>query len=292
MLLLAGAGSTDCEVCMKDDYTTQQAARPRLAGSDAALASVFLLIFFLLAPSSRSCVTNVVPFAITTNQLNGVTFGNVIEINDTGVGSGGYGKINLRNYPNVAAWLADMVNLGCTCLVCEEAYSVIAGNAQVAQAFNAMAGGTFAMPVINEFDAGGTKPLVIVGFIRVREVSSSGTGGNWVAFLELLSIPPPVDLTADSDGDGQGDYAEFLAGTNPTNSASFFGVTGIAAEGHNLRISWMTGPGKTNVLLRGESVSSLTAIGTITTASSVTNFLDAGAATNAPIQFYRLKVAP
>ena len=57
--------------------------------------------------------------------------------------------------------------------------------------------------------------------------------------------------TADPDNDGMSNWAEFLAGTNPTNSASVLRVTAIAPEGNDLRITWTMGSGKTNVLQRG-----------------------------------------
>ena len=42
-----------------------------------------------------------------------------------------------------------------------------------------------------------------------------------------------VNATSDHDGDGSSDYAEFVAGTNPTNPASCFAVTGMPGSGAN-----------------------------------------------------------
>ncbi len=77
----------------------------------------------------------------------------------------------------------------------------------------------------------------------------------------------PSDAGSDPDGDGQGNLAEFLAGTDPTNSASFFGITAIAREGDDVRVTWMTAAGKTNAL-------------------------DVGAATNTPASFCRVRLVP
>jgi len=101
--------------------------------------------------------------------------------------------------------------------------------------------------------------------------------------------------TADPDHDGMSNWAEFLAGTNPTNSASALRITAVAQEGHNLRITWTMGSGKTNVLQRADTLggaSNFTDAVSILTVGSVTNYLDVGAATNAPARYYRVRLGP
>ena len=107
-------------------------------------------------------------------------------------------------------------------------------------------------------------------------------------------------LNADTDGDGQSDLAELQAGTDPTNSASVFRVTGAAREGDDMRISWMAGNGRTNALQVTAggtggtyNTNSLADIFIVTNAvGGVTNYLDVGAATNAPSRFYRVRLVP
>lgn len=188
-----------------------------------------------------------------------------------------------------ALLFANAPALGCGCQVCAGTIPVITGNAQVANAFNAMSG-VFIMPVVNSFSVSAQ----IVGFVFVKLISSAGTGSHWTATLQLLTAPLPVnELTADSDGDGMSDFHEYHAGTSPTNSASLFGVTGLASEGGDLRIRWTTAPGRTNALLRSDNPSAnFTSIAVITTSTVVTNYLDLGTATNSAAQFYRVRLVP
>lgn len=104
---------------------------------------------------------------------------------------------------------------------------------------------------------------------------------------------------ADPDGDGQNNMAEFLAGTDPTDSASAFRITSIAVEGDDFRISWMTGIGKTNALQvtsggagSGYSNDFIDLYAVTNTADANTNYLDIGAATNFPTRFYRVRLVP
>jgi hypothetical protein len=88
---------------------------------------------------------------------------------------------------------------------------------------------------------------------------------------------------------------EYLTGTIPTNSASYFHITSILRTNNNLRVSWMTGIGRTNALqvAAGSSGSYSTNnfidIFTVTnTIGTTTNYLDVGGATNKPSRYYRV----
>jgi len=91
---------------------------------------------------------------------------------------------------------------------------------------------------------------------------------------------------------------EFLAGTDPTDSASAFRISNISPEGDDLRITWMTGSGKTNALQStsgedGYSTNTFTDIFIVTnTVGSTTNYLDLGAVTSAPARYYRIRLVP
>jgi DNA/RNA endonuclease G (NUC1) len=54
--------------------------------------------------------------------------------------------------------------------------------------------------------------------------------------------------TADPDGDGQNNMAEFLSGTNPTNNASCLHVISVAALGSDMLITWATAGRHTNIV--------------------------------------------
>jgi T5SS/PEP-CTERM-associated repeat protein len=106
----------------------------------------------------------------------------------------------------------------------------------------------------------------------------------------------PADANLDSDGDGLTNLQEFIAGTDADDSASALRITGIAAEGNDIRVTWQTGPGKTNALERtagaaGSYSNNFAAIFTVTnTVGTTTNYLHVGAATNVPAFYYRVRL--
>ena len=105
------------------------------------------------------------------------------------------------------------------------------------------------------------------------------------------------DANMDSDGDGMSNLQEFLAGTDPTNSASAFRIIGIAQEGDDIRITWTTAGGRTNVVqtavdFSGNYSNISPNIVVSGSGDATTNYLDAGAATNAPTRFYRIRLVP
>ena len=103
----------------------------------------------------------------------------------------------------------------------------------------------------------------------------------------------------DPDGDGMSNLQEYLAGTDPTNSASAFRITGVINTGTDVFITWTMGGGKTNALqvtagdASGGFTNTFADLFIVTnTVGSVTNYLDIGAATNAPSRFYRVRLVP
>jgi aryl-phospho-beta-D-glucosidase BglC (GH1 family) len=111
---------------------------------------------------------------------------------------------------------------------------------------------------------------------------------------------PAAAANVDADGDGFTNLQKFLAGTDPTNPAAAFRITSIVGNGADVLISWMTGFRKTNALqvTAGDgsgdyNTSNFADIFTVTnTTGSVTNYLDSGAITNAPVLYYRVRVVP
>ncbi len=106
-----------------------------------------------------------------------------------------------------------------------------------------------------------------------------------------------ADASADNDGDGFSSLQEFQSGTDPTNSASAFRILSVVPTNDNLLISWAAGGGRTNVVQAAADLTVsytnlsqnivLTGSGDVTT-----NYPDAGAATNAPVRFYRIRLVP
>jgi len=110
----------------------------------------------------------------------------------------------------------------------------------------------------------------------------------------------PADAGSDFDGDGFTNLQEFQAGTDPNNSASSFRITSVVSTGSNVLVTWMTGIGKTNALQwtagagdGGYATNSFADIFIVTnTVGTTTNYLDAGAATNSPARYYRVRLVP
>jgi len=103
--------------------------------------------------------------------------------------------------------------------------------------------------------------------------------------------------TCDPDGDGMSNLQEFLAGTNPTNSASAFRVISILQSGLDIRVTWSAGSGRTNALQwasnpGGTYSNASPNIVTVGNGDTVTNFLDVGGATNLPGRYYRVRLVP
>jgi aryl-phospho-beta-D-glucosidase BglC (GH1 family) len=93
---------------------------------------------------------------------------------------------------------------------------------------------------------------------------------------------PMAAPDVDADGDGQSNWEEFLAGTDPTNGASYLHITSVTPQGNAVAVAWMCGGGTTNVLQASSTVT-----GTYSNVSSnmiivgsgvtTTNYLDTGA---------------
>ena len=99
--------------------------------------------------------------------------------------------------------------------------------------------------------------------------------------------------TADPDGDGMNNLAEYIAGTNPTNAASVFKLLSPTNSSSGAAVRWLSVAGKSyQVFSRTNLVSgSWQSNGTAVTATGTnTQYLDASG-TNG-VRFYRVQVLP
>jgi rhamnogalacturonan endolyase len=113
---------------------------------------------------------------------------------------------------------------------------------------------------------------------------------------------PQAAATTDPDGDGMSNTNEFLAGTNPTNSASALRIVDVTQESDDVRIIWTTAGGRTNAAQvttgdvdGGYSTNFVDLSGLIIIPGSgdaTTNYVDVGGATNVPALYYRIHLAP
>jgi fibronectin-binding autotransporter adhesin len=107
---------------------------------------------------------------------------------------------------------------------------------------------------------------------------------------------------ADPDGDGMSNLAEFLAGTDPTNSLSGLKIISLAQQGNDLVITWTTAGGRTNQVQAtagdangGFMTNFVDVSGPIIIPSAgdmTTNYVETGGATNAPARYYRVRLVP
>ncbi len=112
-----------------------------------------------------------------------------------------------------------------------------------------------------------------------------------------------VNLTnpnADTDGDGISDLAECLIGSDPLDSASGLRVLNIQRLGTDLKLTWLTVGGSTNVvqlanpIISGNYTNSYISLATLFVPGSgtvTTNWVDVGGATNAPSRYYRIQLS-
>jgi hypothetical protein len=118
---------------------------------------------------------------------------------------------------------------------------------------------------------------------------------SWLEQYFGCTNNPDAAPDAAPSGDGQDNYTKFLAGMNPTNSASYFHILSAAPEGNDMQVSWMCGGGRTNVLQTTTNLGGIWSdvspdIVLAGDGDSVTNYLDVGAITNASARFYRVQL--
>jgi hypothetical protein len=129
----------------------------------------------------------------------------------------------------------------------------------------------------------------------LADTDGNGLPDGWE--YKYFGVPTGSDPNADPDGDGLSNLQEYLAGSNPQDGNSVFRITEIQPVGNNIRITWKAGGGRTNIV---QSAPSLTGMYSNMSSNIIlpgsgdttTNYLDAGAATNAPVRFYKIRLVP
>ena len=111
-----------------------------------------------------------------------------------------------------------------------------------------------------------------------------------------------ADANADPDGDGQNNLAEFLSGTDPTNSLSALRIVSAVQQSNDVVLTWTTAGGSTNAVQAtgssgtGDYATNFTDLsGPIIILGSgdvTTNYMDVGGATNGPSHYYRVRLVP
>ncbi len=142
---------------------------------------------------------------------------------------------------------------------------------------------------------GGT--LLIGNLVLDPNLDADGDGmpNGWEQSYGLDPLTPTAG--DDPDGDGLSNAQEFSLGTDPNDSSSPYRITGIAQEGADIRVTWMTVGGKTNFVqttseLGAPFADSSPQLIIAGSGMATTNYLDAGATTNTPSRFYRIRLVP
>ncbi len=90
----------------------------------------------------------------------------------------------------------------------------------------------------------GENTLTFTGNYSFLDINRNDMSDSWERYYFDIATPNRTQDT-DSDGDGMSDYAEFIAGTNPTNAASklvFLAVTPLANR--RVQLDWAAIPGR------------------------------------------------
>jgi hypothetical protein len=132
--------------------------------------------------------------------------------------------------------------------------------------------------------------------------SSATPFQNWQTLFFGCTNCPQADAAADPDGDGMNNQAEFLAGSDPTNSVSALRIISALPQNNDVVVTWRTAGGHTNAVQAsagdghgGYSTNFSDVSGLIVLpgpGEMVTNYLDTGGATNVPARFYRIRLVP
>jgi pectate lyase len=151
----------------------------------------------------------------------------------------------------------------------------------------------FSVPYLYTPDDTGGLPGIVTNNAGAGQLGPGTTFEQWQLLYFGCTTCPQAAATADPDGDRFTNLQEFQAGTDPTDSASLFRISSIALVADDIRITWMSGPGKTNAIERTDSLpNSFAVLTNVVTTATTTDYLDVGAITNAPAFFYRIRLVP
>lgn len=170
----------------------------------------------------------------------------------------------------------------------------VPANAVSGQAYTvtfARAGGALNINTPYSFE---TKRAVVTVSVPAAPVTDI-TSDEWKAYFFGSLTAPEATPDNDNDHDGVPNWAEYIAGTDPTDINSnlrFDSTTPQSANGQRqLTLSWLSAPGKTYEILGGSTPAGATGalLGTALGDGTVKQFTDFNPGST---RFYRLRVQP
>ena len=90
--------------------------------------------------------------------------------------------------------------------------------------------------------SGTSAPIQGVSTLEALDGDADGMPDDWER-LYFGGSPTAAEASGDVDGDGAGNLTEYRARTDPRNSLSYLGWTGIAVTNGELRLRWRAGGG-------------------------------------------------
>ncbi|MES2705608.1 MAG: hypothetical protein V4726_03295 [Verrucomicrobiota bacterium] len=137
----------------------------------------------------------------------------------------------------------------------------------------------------------------VTGVRLIGEAGGTASGG-FLGVFELSAAGGAAPPAVDTDGDGQSDAEEAVAGTNPNDPKSVLAVTSVVKTGNSVAVTWSSVPGKTYQVQTTTDVGAgpwINAGGTVPAAASpaVTTSSTVTPAAPAPSRlFIQVKVVP
>lgn len=130
------------------------------------------------------------------------------------------------------------------------------------------------------------------GVVRVVSLEQDSNADGLPDWWEERYFEGPTNANAalDSDGDGMSNGQEYLASTNPQDSASILRVLSAAVESGGFKVSFPTVQGVVYRVLRSDELSSWVAVGADIPGTGADAVVLDPAAPNASARYYRIMV--
>ena len=227
----------------------------------------------------------------------GVEFGNTVngwtldDISITGIAVGG--MVNITKNLGQGTWsLSSLSSIGLVPVQSDVTPSVTISNLAAGQYVVQFGDVPFYQTPddqTNTLAAGGT--LNFTGNYTFIDANHNGISDAWENYYFGSAGTNRTQFT-DSDGDGMSDYAEFIAGTNPTNAASRFIFLSAAVQTNRLvQLQWAAVPGRLYQLENSTDLVNWTPLtGWLQASASLMSYSGTNAVSGS--QYFRVQVRP